>query len=259
MQEVTGYLGYDVRIAPNADDGLALAGRVRPGLILLSLKMPGSNGARVCERVRAELPVDTPVLLLSDRPPSSDLQDEAGMGAQYFAQKPFLANDLAADLYHLCHANFRLPQSGQELLRVTRILPEPPVREPEAPQPQPEPEPEPAAAGQAKENGNGNGNGNGKPHEPVQAVETEPAPEPQPQPEEPKGRRHMKRFAERESSPDRDLEDLIAELNAVRQTTIANAYRIKAIVTVLEEAGLLERGAVDRAMHQLMREPRNGS
>ncbi|MBE7557653.1 response regulator [bacterium] len=78
MQEVVGYLGFDVRVTPNAEDGLALAERLAPDLILLSLRMPGMEPARVCERLRTlEATAETPVLLLSNRPHSGDLYEEA--------------------------------------------------------------------------------------------------------------------------------------------------------------------------------------
>ncbi|MBE7557654.1 hypothetical protein HS125_01365 [bacterium] len=87
----------------------------------------------------------------------------------------------------------------------------------------------------------------------------ESGPEAERQPEEAPGRRHLRRFAQREAGPGRELEELLAEVRAIRQTSVANAYRIKAVVAVLEEAGLVTRGAVDRAMHQAMRDARNGS
>lgn len=242
IQEVVGYLGYDVRLTPNAEDGLALAEKLEPQLILLSLRMAGTDSAKVCRRLRqSPATAETPVLFMSPQPASPDFRDEVAAGARYFTSKPFLANDLAADLYHLGQAGFHLPMSAQELLRVTRILPEPVELEAEA-----------APPAEELMQDNGGGRGNGKEHAPASAEESA---EPESAPEE-TGRRHLRRFAQRQAQPGHDLEELLAEVRAIRQTSLANAYRIKALVAVLEEAGVIDRGAVDRSMQQVLREGR---
>jgi CheY-like chemotaxis protein len=58
--------GYRVILAPNAEEGLALASQVRPDLILLDHQLPGTTGYHVC-RALIQLPdlKQTPVVVTS--------------------------------------------------------------------------------------------------------------------------------------------------------------------------------------------------
>ncbi|RIH80950.1 Transcriptional regulatory protein AfsQ1 [Calidithermus terrae] len=47
-------MGYRVLTASSGPEGLALARRERPGLVLLDLMMPGMGGFEVAERLREE-------------------------------------------------------------------------------------------------------------------------------------------------------------------------------------------------------------
>lgn len=49
-----GYVGYRVLVASSGLEGLALARRERPDLVLLDLMMPGMSGFEVAERLREE-------------------------------------------------------------------------------------------------------------------------------------------------------------------------------------------------------------
>lgn len=61
-----GTAGYDVTLAPNAEDGLRLAQEILPDLILLDHQLPGTTGFEVCQQL-IQIPAlqQTPVVISS--------------------------------------------------------------------------------------------------------------------------------------------------------------------------------------------------
>lgn len=55
--------GHDVAIAANGEDGIRLAVEGRPEIVLLDIGMPGMDGYRVAERIRAGENGDEPFLI----------------------------------------------------------------------------------------------------------------------------------------------------------------------------------------------------
>ena len=53
LQTLLSRLGFVVHVAGNGEEGLALAGRNPPDIVLLDIQMPGISGWDVCERLRA--------------------------------------------------------------------------------------------------------------------------------------------------------------------------------------------------------------
>ena len=234
VQEIIGYLGYVVRTTADAAEGQTLAVQLDPQMIVLSTQVGHSDGYEVCRRLRDDPRTAwIPVMLVGQHRPSEEFERETAVGANYFATKPFQANDLAADLYHLSQSEWNMPLAAQPTLRVTQIMPPQQVGATSAPA-QPEPPVEEAPQPSPR-------NGNGR-------EESEPEAEPRP------GTRHQRRFAEMEAQAGPNNTQVLGELAAIRQTMMANAFRIKALVNVLEDAGVIQPGAVDRAMQQVMRE-----
>ncbi|TXT40267.1 MAG: two-component hybrid sensor and regulator, partial [Comamonadaceae bacterium] len=57
---------YEIRFATGGAEGLELARRVPPDLILLDVMMPGMDGFETCQRLRANPQMrDTPVIFIS--------------------------------------------------------------------------------------------------------------------------------------------------------------------------------------------------
>jgi uncharacterized protein (TIGR02266 family) len=79
------------RVIPAADgeEGLFLARRHRPDVILLDLVMPGLDGAEVCERLRADPELhSTPVVILTASPRAEDHERAIVAGADQVIAKP---------------------------------------------------------------------------------------------------------------------------------------------------------------------------
>lgn len=96
VQEVTrAYLerdGYTVYVAGTADDGIALAERVRPGLIVLDLMLPDRRGEDVCREIRTRS--DVPILMLTAKASAEERIRGLALGADDYLTKPFSPREL---------------------------------------------------------------------------------------------------------------------------------------------------------------------
>jgi DNA-binding response OmpR family regulator len=88
---------YTTYLASNGEDGVQLARKVQPDLILLDLVMPGMDGIRTCQMLRAsEETRDITILVITG---SSDLDPRVGAfmsGADDMASKPYETRELMA-------------------------------------------------------------------------------------------------------------------------------------------------------------------
>ena len=86
--------GFAVLAAHSGPDGLALARRHRPDLIVLDLLLPGMDGLDVCRALRRES--NTPIIMLTARVEESDKLIGLELGADDYMTKPFSARELTA-------------------------------------------------------------------------------------------------------------------------------------------------------------------
>lgn len=88
--------GHDVA---QAGDGAAAVESCRqdaPDLVVLDLMMPGMNGLDACRTIRSDPALaSTPVILLTARAQSSDVEAGLAAGADDYITKPFSPRDLA--------------------------------------------------------------------------------------------------------------------------------------------------------------------
>src|SRR5216117_1525290 len=82
------YEGYDFLGAATGQEGLALAEREAPDLVLLDVKMPGMDGLEVLDRVRAINEV-LPVIVISGHGTIGTAVEATKKGAFDFIEKPF--------------------------------------------------------------------------------------------------------------------------------------------------------------------------
>jgi DNA-binding response OmpR family regulator len=98
VQEVVrAYLerdGYLVYVAGTAGEGLAVAERVRPGIIVLDLMLPDRSGEDVCREVRARS--DVPILMLTAKASEEERIEGLALGADDYLTKPFSPRELVA-------------------------------------------------------------------------------------------------------------------------------------------------------------------
>ena len=92
---VRGYLerdGHAVHVSGNGRDGLALAERVHPSLVVLDLMLPDIAGEQVCARIRRRS--DVPILILTAKASEADLMHGFRLGADDYLTKPFSPREL---------------------------------------------------------------------------------------------------------------------------------------------------------------------
>lgn len=98
VQEVVrGYLerdGYLVYVAGNGSDGLALAERTKPGLIVLDLMLPDVDGEEICRAIRSRS--DVPILMLTAKASEDERVSGLALGADDYLTKPFSPRELVA-------------------------------------------------------------------------------------------------------------------------------------------------------------------
>jgi two-component system response regulator RegX3 len=86
--------GYEVAIATDGDEALALAKSQPFDLVVLDVMLPGIDGYEVCRRLRAESSV--PVLFLSARDTELDKVVGLEIGGDDYLAKPFGVRELQA-------------------------------------------------------------------------------------------------------------------------------------------------------------------
>lgn len=94
--------GYTTALAVTGAAGIAMAKEQRPDLILLDVMLPEMDGLEACRRLRADPTTSAvPIIMLSARAQSSDLQSGQEAGADLYLTKPIDLTDLARKISSL--------------------------------------------------------------------------------------------------------------------------------------------------------------
>ena len=97
QQVVRAYLekdGYQVFVAGNGAEGLALAERMKPALIVLDLMLPDISGEDICSDIRGRS--DVPILMLTAKASADERVAGLVSGADDYLVKPFSPRELVA-------------------------------------------------------------------------------------------------------------------------------------------------------------------
>jgi len=86
--------GLRVTIAANGNDGLALALKQPPDVVLLDLMLPGLGGLEICRRLREK--IDTPIIMVTAHGEEPDRIVGLEGGADDYIAKPFSSRELLA-------------------------------------------------------------------------------------------------------------------------------------------------------------------
>ena len=89
LRDVLEYAGYDVRVARTAEDGIALAVKEPPDLVLMDLQLPGIDGMEALRRLR-ENPrtADIPVVAVTAQAMKQDRERALEVGFNGYIEKP---------------------------------------------------------------------------------------------------------------------------------------------------------------------------
>ena len=89
--------GYQVLTASDGEEGLTLARKVLPDLVLLDIMMPGIDGFEVCRRLKSDPSTeDIPVIFLSALGDTEDKVRGLQLGALDYVSKPFKREEVIA-------------------------------------------------------------------------------------------------------------------------------------------------------------------
>ena len=86
--------GYDVAVAANGPDAIALFERSGADLVLLDLMLPGVSGTEVCRAIRQRSVV--PIIIVTARDAEVDKVVGLELGADDYVTKPFSSRELVA-------------------------------------------------------------------------------------------------------------------------------------------------------------------
>ena len=94
LAEALGREGFRAVVARTVAESLALAGRIRPDVVLLDVMLPDGSGFDVCRELRRESAV--PIIMLTARGDEADRVVGLELGADDYVVKPFSARELVA-------------------------------------------------------------------------------------------------------------------------------------------------------------------
>ena len=87
--------GFEVHLARDGLEALAVLQRERPRLALLDVMMPHKSGFEVCQALRTDDALkDTLVLMLTAKGRDTDIARGLAMGADAYMTKPFSTKEL---------------------------------------------------------------------------------------------------------------------------------------------------------------------
>ncbi len=112
------YEGFQVDTAASGREGLDVARRQPPDLVILDVMMPGLDGLEVCRRLRGGDPA-LPIILLTARDAASDQVQGLETGADDYVIKPFTFEVLLARIRALLR---RAEPSEAEKLRFADLV-----------------------------------------------------------------------------------------------------------------------------------------
>ena len=95
VMEMLRFEGFDVEGAENGVQGVDVARRYQPDLIICDIMMPELDGYGVLEELRREVRTSTiPFIFLTAKTDRVDMRQGMGMGADDYLTKPFLSSEL---------------------------------------------------------------------------------------------------------------------------------------------------------------------
>ena len=123
LEMFLGTMGYDVALATTGEGAVEAAGRLKPDVVLMDIRLDGDlDGIQAAERIRKE--AEIPVVFLTAYADHQTIERAAQVDPSGYIVKPFSEKDLAAIL-HLALHRPRIqrrtfvggPQSGVEEAR----------------------------------------------------------------------------------------------------------------------------------------------
>jgi DNA-binding response OmpR family regulator len=88
-------VGYDVVTAFDGAQGVFMAHKEKPDLIILDIRMPAGNGFSVAQRLKRSIHTFTiPVIFLTGSPEKNAEEKAMALGARFYIKKPYDPEEL---------------------------------------------------------------------------------------------------------------------------------------------------------------------
>jgi DNA-binding response OmpR family regulator len=117
LSRLLGAQGYIVQQAANGSEGLSMASRKCPDLVVLDLGLPDRDGLDVCRELRGH--TDLPILMLTSRSESIDKVLGFEVGADDYLTKPFDPHELIARIKALLRRHRRGAEKAGTASKIT--------------------------------------------------------------------------------------------------------------------------------------------
>jgi DNA-binding response OmpR family regulator len=101
MKVVLEASGYDILVARDGNQGLAMAERDDPDLVILDMMMPKRSGFLVLERIRRTRPVPLRVIMITANEGSRHKAYAEMLGVDDYIRKPFAMDRLINSVQRL--------------------------------------------------------------------------------------------------------------------------------------------------------------
>jgi two-component system phosphate regulon response regulator PhoB len=109
--------GFQVASVVSGEEALAVVESQTPDLILLDVMLPGIDGLKVCQRLRASpKTADVPIMMLTAKSEETDIVSGFNFGATDYVTKPFSPKVLLARIRAVLRRSQALPEPEEELI-----------------------------------------------------------------------------------------------------------------------------------------------
>lgn len=111
--------GYEVAVAANGLQAVAVFDRTGFDLVLLDLMLPGLSGTEVCRELRQRSQV--PIIMLTAKDSEVDIVVGLELGADDYVTKPYSTRELLARIRAVLRRRIEEPEIDDSLLAVGRV------------------------------------------------------------------------------------------------------------------------------------------
>ncbi len=120
--------GYEIAVAYDGREALALVGKHSVDLIILDLMLPEVDGLEVCRRIRQEM--NTPIIMLTAKDDDVDKIVGLEVGADDYLTKPFNVRELIARIRAvLRRSGLSLETTGNQVISAGKLKVDPARRQ----------------------------------------------------------------------------------------------------------------------------------
>ena len=108
--------GYDVVTAFDGAQGVFMAHKEKPDLIILDIRMPAGNGFSVAQRLKRSIHTFTiPVIFLTGSPDKGAEEKAMALGARFFIKKPYDPEELLDAIKRALEEELESPLNLEEI------------------------------------------------------------------------------------------------------------------------------------------------